>query len=97
MLEALAILGSLWPGALFARSTPGIDVVWIAILPFFATTVPAAGALFPMGAVRESLDALPPLVALALLLPAALGLLLLAPFALGLFELWFGERSALPA
>jgi hypothetical protein len=40
---------------------------------------------------------LPPLVALALLLPAALGLLLLAPFALGLFELWFGERSALPA
>ena len=84
MLDALAILGSLWPGALFARSTPGIDVVWMAILPFLATTVPAAGALFPMGAV----DALPPLAALAPLLPAALGLLLLlAPFALGLVEL----------
>ena len=88
MLEALAILGSLWPGALFARSTPGIDVVWMAILPFLATTVPAAGALFPMGAVRESLlGAFPPLAPLALLLPAALGLLPFAPFALGLIEL----------
>lgn len=69
MLEAWAILGSCCPGALLANSTPGIEVVLMAMLPFLATTVPAAGAAFPVaGAAVESLfegcD-----VALALLLP----------------------------
>ena len=80
MLEAFAIRGSLWPGALFARSTPGIDVVWIAILPFFATTVPGAGA-FPDG---ESLVLFAPV---ALLLPAVFGVLPFAALELGVLEL----------
>src|ERR1700748_2172010 len=46
MLEASAILGSRWPGALFATKTPGIDVVLIAICPVLATTVPGAGLPF---------------------------------------------------
>ena len=49
MLEACAILGSCCPGALFASSTPGTDVVAMAMLPFLATTVPAAGPPFPAG------------------------------------------------
>jgi hypothetical protein len=43
IVEAWTILGSCWPGALFAKSTPGIEVVLMAMLPFFATTVPGAG------------------------------------------------------
>jgi len=55
MVDAVAILGSCMPGALLARSTPGIDVVWMAMLPFLATTVPAAGMrLAAAAAVPES-------------------------------------------
>jgi hypothetical protein len=63
-----------------------MDVVWIEILPFLATTVPAAGEPFPMvGDVRDSpLPVLPPLAPLALLLE--FGLLLPAPFALLLLD-----------
>jgi hypothetical protein len=43
MLEASAILGSCSPGALFATSTPGMDVVRIAIWPVWATIVPGGG------------------------------------------------------
>src|ERR1700719_3650766 len=42
MLEPWAILGSSAPGSLFASSTSGTDVVRMVILPFLATTVPAA-------------------------------------------------------
>ena len=79
MLEAFAIRGSLWPGALFARSTPGIDVVWIAILPFFATTVPGAGAVPAAGAVLFA--------PVALLLPVVFGVLPFAALELAVLEL----------
>src|SRR6266702_1678412 len=78
MLEVCAILGSCCPGALFASSTPGTDVVRMAILPVLATTVPAAGPPFPAGAAPGS----PPVpcgAPLALLPP-------LAPLMLGLEE-----------
>lgn len=54
MLEACAILGSCCPGTLLAKSTPGIEVVEIAMLPFLATTVPAAGPPSPACAVAGS-------------------------------------------
>src|SRR5437899_2185330 len=73
MLEVCAILGSCCPGALFASSTPGTDVVRMAILPVLATTVPAAGAPFPATAPGSPpvpcgapLALLPPLVPLVL-------------------------------
>lgn len=85
MLEAEAILGSCSPGALLANNTPGIDVVLMAMLPFLATTVPAAGAPFPAaGAVPGSLFVACG-AALALLLPVVgpLMLRLEAPAAAG--------------
>jgi hypothetical protein len=79
MLEACAILGSCCPGALFASSTPGTDVVAMAMLPVLATTVPAAGPPLAAGAAPVSPPvacgaalALPP--ALLPPLPPALGL-----------------------
>jgi hypothetical protein len=66
MPEALPILGSRCPGALFASTTPGIDVVRMAMLPILATMVPGAGQLFCTRPVPGS--------PLAVLLPLALGL-----------------------
>src|ERR1700731_5002141 len=68
MVETCAILGSCCPGALFASSTPGTDVVRMAMLPVLATTVPAAGPAVPAGVAPESLP-LPCGAALALLVP----------------------------
>ena len=75
MLEAWAILGSCCPGALFASSTPGIAVVRMAMLPFVATTVPAAGRPVPAAGLP-----LAPCGSALLLVAAA------APVALGLAE-----------
>ena len=79
MLEAWAILGSCCPGALFASSTPGIAVVRIAMLPFVATTVPAAGRPVPVAGL--------PLAPCASALPL---LAAFAPVAPGLAELLVG-------
>jgi hypothetical protein len=67
MLEASAILGSCSPGALFATSTPGMDVVRMAIWPVWATIVPGGGPPFAIGAAPgEPPGPCPPLLALAL-------------------------------
>ena len=68
MLEAFAIRGSCSPGALFASSTPGIAVVWIAMLPFLATIVPATGPLVVGGVVPALCGAALDLWLLALML-----------------------------
>ena len=73
MLEASAILGSCSPGALFATSTPGIDVVRIAIWPVWATSVPGGGPPFDTDAAPgEPPGPCAPPLALALPFPAPL-------------------------
>ena len=77
-----------------ASSTPGTDVVWMAMLPVLATTVPAAGVPAAVGA---ELGSAPAVCGVAVVVCGA-PLALLAPFAvLGLAELAPGEAGiALP-